>query len=240
MIFNNCKYVNSNLGRVSVFRICGRVSALCRGRYPTHANATQLASLQGSAAELTGHITARSEDLIQIQQLQEDVESTRLLYRTFFARQQKASVQQGLKRADARGLSPGVPRGASSSRVLVASALAALLGRMVGAMIVFVREWRFASFRTTDEGPANIGALVLGSLPDMSRHRRKDVSQSLKDTPNLVFSEAVRNLHTAILMFNPGREPQVILVSASIPVERKTTMDLAPARHFKSLEGSCA
>lgn len=76
----------------------------------------------------------------------------------------------------------------------------------------------------------------------MSRHRRKDVPQSLKYTPNLVFSEAVRNLHTAILMFNLDRErePQVILVSASIPGERKTTMDLAPARYFEFPAICCA
>lgn len=56
---------------------------------------TQLASLQGSAAELTEQVTAQSEDLIQMQQLQGDVESTRLLYRTLFCAPAKSQCSTG-------------------------------------------------------------------------------------------------------------------------------------------------
>lgn len=66
---------------------------------------------------------------------------------------------------------------------------------------------------------------------------RKEVLQGLKDKPNSVFAEAVRNLRTSILMSNPDKEPQVILVTSSVPGEGKTTLSLALARYFGSLEG---
>lgn len=198
---------------------------------------TQLASLQGSASNLTVQITAQSEELIQMQQIEREVASARLLYQTFFTRLQEASVQQGLESADARVLSTAVPRGASSPRLLVMIALAAILGGMFGAALALVREWRFAGFRTTDELRALTGMSVLGSLPEMSVRDRRGVLKALKTNSNSVFAEAVRNLRTSILMANPDQEPQVILVTSSVPGEGKTTMAIALARYFGSLEG---
>lgn len=198
---------------------------------------TQLASLQGSATDLTAQITTQSEELIQMQQLEREVDSARLLYQTFFTRLQEASVQQGLESADARVLSAAVPRGPSGPRVLMMMIIATILGGLFGATLALVREWRFAGFRTTDELRSQTGTLVLGSLPAMPVRGRKEVLKSMKDKPNSVFAEAVRNLRTSILMAKPDQEPQVILVTSSIPGEGKTTMALALARYFGSLEG---
>lgn len=197
----------------------------------------QLASLQASADELTAQITVLSEELIAMQQLEREVETARLIYQTFLTRLQEASVQQGLERADSRVLSQAVPRPASSPRILVLLALGAVLGGIAGGAVALVREWRFAGIRTTDELRATADISVLGALPLMAVQGRKQVLQSLKDKPNSVFAEAVRNLRTSILMANPDAEPQVILVTSSIPGEGKTTMSLALARYFGSLEG---
>ncbi len=197
----------------------------------------QLQSLQRSAADLTVQISTQSDELIQIQQLEREVEAARLLYETFLTRLQEASVQRGLEAADSRVLSQAVPRGASSPRVMVIMFLGAILAGLLGSAFVVFREWRFAGFRTTDELRSAAGAFVFGSLPAMSVRGRKEVLQSLKDKPNSIFAEAVRNLRTSILMANPDKEPQVILVTSSIPGEGKTTLSLSLARYFGSLEG---
>jgi succinoglycan biosynthesis transport protein ExoP len=198
---------------------------------------TQLTSLQRSATDLTEQITTQSDELIQIQQLEREVEAARLLYETFLTRLQEASVQRGLETADSRILSMAVPRTASSPRILVMMMIGAVLGGLVGMALVTVREWRFAGFRTTEELRSAAGTFVFGSLPAMSVRGRRDVLSSLKSKPNSVFAEAVRNLRTSILMANPDKEPQVILVTSSIPGEGKTTLSLALARYFGSLEG---
>ncbi len=197
----------------------------------------QLATLQISASELTDQITVQSEELIQMQQLEREVDAARLLYQTFFTRLQEASVQQGLESADSRVLSLAVPRPASSPRLLVLLALSGFLGGMLGAIAALIREWRFAGFRTADEVRSATGASVLATIPAMAARGRKQVLQSLKENSNTVFAEAVRNLRTSILMTNPDEEPKVILVTSSVPGEGKTTLSLSLARYFGSLEG---
>ena len=198
---------------------------------------TQLNTLQESAEALTSQLSVQSDELIAIQQLEREVEASRLLYQTFLTRLQEASIQQGLETADSSILSHAVPRGPSSPRIMRMMAMALLLGGMIGSAIVLVREWRFAGFRTSDDVRAITGATVLGALPTMAAKSRKEVLQSLKTKPNSVFAEAVRNLRTSILMVNPDQEPQVILVTSSIPGEGKTTMSLSLARYMGTLEG---
>lgn len=197
----------------------------------------QLESLQRSAADLTMQINTQSDELIEIQQLEREVEAARLLYETFLTRLQEASVQRGLETADSRVLSQAVPRSASSPQVLLYLMIGAVVAGLIGMVFVVYREWRFAGFRTTDELRSAVGAFVMGSLPAMSVRGRKEVLESLKSKPNSIFAEAVRNLRTSILMANPDKEPQVILVTSSIPGEGKTTLSLSLARYFGSLEG---
>lgn len=198
---------------------------------------TQLASLQASATELTARVTAQSEELIEMQQLQREVDAAQLLYQTFLTRLQEASIQQGLETADSIVLSQAVRRGASSPRTSRMMMMAAILGAMTGGALGLIREWRFAGFRTTDEIRTVLGVSVLGALPSMTVRGRRDVLKSLNAKPNSVFAEAVRNLRTSILMINADAEPKVILVTSSIPGEGKTTASLALARYFGSLEG---
>jgi len=199
-------------------------------------NETQLATLSGSAETLTAQLSVQSDELIAIQQLEREVEASRLLYQTFLTRLQEASIQQGLESADSFVLSEAVPRAASSPRVTRMMAIALILGGILGCGFVLLREWRFAGFRTSDEVRSVTGAAVLGTLPSMAVRGRKNVLEYLKTKPNSVFAEAVRNLRTSILMVNPDAEPQVILVTSSIPAEGKTTLSLSLSRYLGSLE----
>lgn len=196
----------------------------------------QLTSMQASADELALQLATQSDELIAIQQLEREVEASRLLYETFLTRLQEASIQQGLETADSSVLSTAVPRPATSPRIAQLMAMALVFGGMIGAAIVLVREWRFAGFRTTDDLRNLSNRPVLGALPAMAVRARKDVLKSLRDKPNSVFAEAVRNLRTSILMVNPDKEPQVILVTSAIPGEGKTTLSLSLSRYLGSLE----
>lgn len=198
---------------------------------------SQLLSLQASSETLASLLAVQADELIEITQLEREVDASQLLYQTFLTRLQEASIQQGLESADATIISEAVPRGASSPRVLFMIVATFAFGGIMGSAIVLLREWRFAGFRTSDEVRQHTGLSVFGSLPSMAVRGRKQVLKLLQTNPNSVFAEAVRNLRTSILMLNPDTEPQVILVTSSIPGEGKTTMSISLARYLGSLEG---
>jgi capsular exopolysaccharide synthesis family protein len=195
----------------------------------------QLEALQASEATLAGQIERQSQELIALQQLERETETARLLYETFFTRLQEINVQQGLETADSRLLSEAIPRPPSSPRKSRILALAGILGLMLGAGLVLLREMRFAGFRTADELRNHSERRVLASIPLIPAKERKSVISFLKDKPNSVISEAVRNLRTSILMSNIDHPPQVIMLTSSIPGEGKTTLALALARNMVGL-----
>jgi len=200
-------------------------------------NETQLATLTASAEDLATRIRAQSGTLIDLQQLEREVQAARLLYETFLTRLQEASVQQGLETADARILSEAVPRGAASpqkSRILL---LSAILGAVLGAGIVLLREWKFAGFRTSDDLRRETDKRVFGSIPMVADNNRREVLRHMRDNPSSVFGEAIRNLRTSILMASIDQEPKVILVTSAIPGEGKTTLAIALARYLSLMEG---
>lgn len=195
----------------------------------------QLEALRASEATLASQIERQSQELIALQQLERETETARLLYETFFTRLQEINVQQGLETADSRMLSEAIPRGPSSPRKSRILALAGILGLMLGAGLVLLREMRFAGFRTADELRNHSERRVLASIPLIPAKERKSVISFLKDKPNSVISEAVRNLRTSILMSNIDHPPQVIMLTSSIPGEGKTTLALALARNMVGL-----
>jgi capsular exopolysaccharide synthesis family protein len=195
----------------------------------------QLEALRASEATLAGQIERQSQELIALQQLERETETARLLYETFFTRLQEINVQQGLETADSRLLSEAIPRPPSSPRKSRILALAGILGLMLGAGLVLLREMRFAGFRTADELRNHSEIRVLASIPLIPAKERKSVISFLKDKPNSVISEAVRNLRTSILMSNIDHPPRVIMLTSSIPGEGKTTLALALARNMVGL-----
>ncbi len=197
----------------------------------------QIATLDASARELAARINLQSEELIALQQMERELASTRLLYETFLARLQEVNVQQGLETADARILSHAVPRGASRPRTSRNRIMGAMIGALLGAFGMLVREWLFAGFRTKDELYSATNKPVVGMIPHTSGKDHAEILVELTHQSNSVFSEAVRNLRTSILLSNVDRAPQVIMFTSSIPDEGKTTTAMATARSFSAIEG---
>lgn len=195
----------------------------------------QLTALVASEALLASQLERQSQELIALQQLERETETARLLYQSFFTRLQETNVQQGLETADSRLISEAIPRPASSPRKSRILALAGILGMMLGAGLVLLRELRFAGFRTADELRGRSETRVLASVPLIPARERQSVVSYLKDKPNSVISEAVRNLRTSILMSDIDHPPQVIMVTSSVPGEGKTTLAIALARNMVGL-----
>ncbi|WP_339637230.1 polysaccharide biosynthesis tyrosine autokinase [uncultured Sulfitobacter sp.] len=196
----------------------------------------QLAALRASEAELSAQISRQNEDLITLQQLTREAEATRVLYEYFLSRLNETSAQQGIQQADSRILSDAVvPNQPSAPRKSLILAMSAILGLLLSAGLILLREMRNNSFRTARELEGTTGYTVLGQIPAMPVASRAKVLQYLSDKPTSAAAEAVRNLRTSLMLSNVDNPPKVVISTSSVPGEGKTTNSLALAQNLLGL-----
>ncbi|WP_108838560.1 polysaccharide biosynthesis tyrosine autokinase [Tateyamaria sp. Alg231-49] len=196
----------------------------------------QLRALRTSEVELNRALDQQGEDLITLQQLTREAEATRVLYEYFLTRFNETSAQQGIQQADSRILSNAVvPLNPSEPRKPLILAMSGMLGLMLGAGIILLREMRNNGFRTAQDLEAFTGYSVLGQVPSMPSSTRRKVLKYLSDKPTSAAAEAIRNLRTSIMLSNVDNPPKVILSTSSVPGEGKTTNSLALAQNLLGL-----
>ncbi|TNF19057.1 MAG: polysaccharide biosynthesis tyrosine autokinase [Rhodobacteraceae bacterium] len=195
----------------------------------------QVTALEGSFARLEEQIERQSADLVKLQQLERETEATRTLYETFLTRLKETTVQRGLQQADSRVLSKATPGQYVEPRKSRILALCMILGAMLGAGIVLVRQMLHSGFRTPEDLEAATGLAVFGQIPKMPFRKRSSLVSYLNDKPTSAASEAIRNLRTSVLLSDIDQTPQIIMSTSAIPGEGKTTQSIALAHNLSGL-----
>lgn len=197
---------------------------------------SQLSAIDESIAEVSTRIDNQSEELVILEQLQREVEASRLLYEAFLSRLKETSIQQGIQQADSRILSravvPANPSAPRKSRIL---ALSLILGLMAGSAAVLLREMAQNTFRTAEDLEAKTGHSVIGQIPKIPAKHRRNVLEYISQKPNSVAAESVRNLRTSLLLANLDTPPKIIMSTSSVPGEGKTTQSISLAQNFAGL-----
>ncbi|MGJ8605670.1 MAG: polysaccharide biosynthesis tyrosine autokinase [Marivita sp.] len=196
---------------------------------------SQVSSLELSYDALQTQIAEKTQDLVELQQAEREVDATGVLYETFLARLKETTVQRGLQEADARILSPAVNGLYVEPRRSLVLALSLVLGSLLGAGLVLINQLRHSGVRTADDLEKMTGLNVLGQVPKMPIKRRDQLVKYLNDKPTSAASEAIRNLRTSILLSNIDNPPKVIMSTSSVPGEGKTTLAIALAHNFVGL-----
>ncbi len=193
----------------------------------------QVQALTRSAKELGQQIARQSADLITLQQLAREAEAVRLLYEYFLARLKETSAQEGIQKADSRKLSQAViPTEPSAPNSSLNLAISAILGLMLGTVIVFLNEARRKGYRSAQELERKTGYSVLGQIPVFPTRGHRNVLEYLVSKPSSAAVEAVRNLRTSLMLSNVDHPPQVVVMTSPLPGEGKTTNALALAQNF--------
>ncbi|WPZ31552.1 polysaccharide biosynthesis tyrosine autokinase (plasmid) [Sulfitobacter sp. OXR-159] len=213
-----------------------REALIAQAELETARAQSQLAAIEASIADVTSRIDNQSQELVTLEQLQREVEASRLLYEAFLSRLKETSIQQGIQQADSRLLSravvPPAPSAPQKKRVL---ALSLILGLIVGAAAVLFREMAQNTFRTPEDLEAKTGYSVIGQIPKISVKARRNVLEYFTRKPNSAAAESVRNLRTSLLLANIDTPPKVIMSTSSVPGEGKTTQSIALAQNFAGL-----
>lgn len=207
-----------------------------RARIELERNRSQRATLATSIDELESQVSSQSTDLLKLLQLQREAEASGIIYEYFLSRLKETSVQIGILQADSRLLSRAVtPERPSSPQKALMLIVFALIGFIVGAAIVIIREMRNNAFRTPAQMESETGVAVIGQVPRAPFARRKRVLDYIVNKPTSAMVEAVRNMRTSILLSNLDKEPQVIMMTSSVPGEGKTTLSLGLAQNLGSM-----
>ena len=197
--------------------------------------ASQADALSDSYSDLQERIERQSNDLVRIEQMAREVETTRTLYETFLTRLKETTVQRGLQQADSRILSDAIPGQKVAPRTSLILTLSMVLGLMIGAAVVLVRQFMHNTFRVAEDVEAVTGLPVLGQIPKLPIGKRTDLIDYLRDKPTSASAEAIRNLRTSLLLSDIDTPPKVIMSTSSLPSEGKTTQSIALTQNLAGL-----
>lgn len=195
---------------------------------------SQIGSLENSVQLIADQVERQNEELIQLQQLQRAADSNSVLYEHFLARLKETAAQKGLHRSDSRILSQAeVPFGPTSPKKSLVGAMCLVLGAVLGAAIVLLRESGTEVYRVASELEAT-GEVAMGQIPVFPFVERDKVLSYLNENRTSPAAEAIRNLRTSIFL-SGSTPPQVICLSSSMPGEGKSTLSLALGQNIAQM-----
>jgi len=182
-----------------------------------------------------------SEKMVQYNILRREAEANKALYEGLLTKLKEAGISAGLRSSNIHIVDPAmIPSYPSRPAKARNIALAFLVGLIGGIGLALLREYLDNTVKTPDDietlarlpslavvpafGDGAISnrraGLLRGASTNGNDKRIELVAQHL---PKSQVSEAFRALRTALLLSQPDRPPQVILVTSALPREGKTT-----------------
>ena len=186
-------------------------------------------------------VASMSEKMIEYNVLKREAETNKSLYDSLQTKLKEAQISSGLKSSNIRIMDPAmVPTTPARPAKTRNIALAIIVGLVGGIGLALLREYLDNTVKTPDDvetlarlpslavvpafgdgvGANKRAGVLKGASSNGHEKRIELVAQHL---PKSQMSEAFRALRTALLLSQPERPPQVILVTSALPREGKTT-----------------
>jgi succinoglycan biosynthesis transport protein ExoP len=178
--------------------------------------------------------------MVEYNILKREAEASKALYDGLMTKLKEVGISAALQSSTIRVVDPAmIPTYPSRPAKARNIALAFLVGLVGGIGLALMREYLDNTVKTPDdiETLARLPSLAVvpqfgGSngngrrsrlLPGSTNGHEKRIELVAQHLPKSQMSEAFRALRTALLLSQPGRPPQVILVTSALPREGKTT-----------------
>jgi len=199
---------------------------------------TEIREIMGLKERLGTQLSAQSEGLAQLHQIQLQADATRQLYQSFLVQLQENRIQQGQDAPNAHQIAPANQARYVGPRKLLILAIAALLGGTFGVGLVALghlsRKGAIDPRVLHDE----TGLPVLSQISTLAMRQMRKGRRALPLPPHTALSQTTNALWTALTLSKAAKVPQVVLTTSSIQNEGKSTQAIALAHRLAAAEKS--
>jgi polysaccharide biosynthesis transport protein len=184
--------------------------------------------LKANVRNLKTEVSRLNEAEVSMRALEREATATRTLFETFLVRYKETSAQEDFQQPDATIISMAdIPRSPSYPNSKMVLIMAFIGSVFLGLLLAFGVELLDLGFRSMEQIEQIMGMAPLGLVPALKSSDNADTY--VLENPASAYSEAIRSLHTSLLLSDVDRPPKVVLVTSSLPSEGKSTVCLSLA-----------
>jgi polysaccharide biosynthesis transport protein len=181
-------------------------------------------------SELQTKVMSITRGELTLRQLEREASSSRATYESLLNRKTEARMQEQLQQPEVNVIERAVfPTQPSAPRPKLIAVLGATIGAVLMAAMIFFREMTATTFRTVREIETETGFPVLASIPLQRWRTSENGLRVLRDNPNSVYAERIRQLRASVLMRDRTMAPHSVLMMSSLSQEGSTMTTLALA-----------
>lgn len=170
---------------------------------------------------------------VQLRDLQRQAEANRTLYENFLNQFKQTEAQDTFRQPDADIISRAdVPLEPSFPQKPALILLSALASFAFGVFLALIFQYLDVGVRSMEQVRSLLKTHALGMIPapgGMFKFGDR-LEREVVDRPLSTYSEAVRNVHTNLMLSDVDAKPRVVAVTSSLPGEGKSTLSLSLAQ----------
>lgn len=170
---------------------------------------------------------------VQLRDLERQAQANRTLYENFLTQFKQTQGQDNFQQPDAdiisRAVVPLLPSFPQKTVLILLSAITAFL---IGIFLALICENLDVAIRSMDQVRSLLKVHPLGMVPALGGIRRMGSrpEQEVMERPLSAYSEAIRSIHTNLILSDVDHRPRVVLVTSALPGEGKSTMAMSLAQ----------
>jgi capsular exopolysaccharide synthesis family protein len=200
----------------------------------------EVAVARGAAQQLKSEldasrvkVSALDSAQVQLRALERESNASRLLLEQLLSRSKELATQTDFQQPDATLITKApIPDKPTYPKTGLMFILLLTLGTTVGIYGAFLADRVDHGYRSADELTRELGVVALGLIPAISqlKSRGKGPQDYCVENPTSAYAEALRSLHTNMLLADVGNRPGVVLVTSALPNEGKSSIVVSLAR----------
>lgn len=192
--------------------------------------------LAASLAALRRDANTSGESEVELRALEHEADANRVLYDRLLARSRETNVEAGLQQPDAQLVSAAeAPESPSFPNPAIILPIFFIASLICTVLVVFAIEALDNGFASLEQVENTLGVRALGVVPRLPRGLlRRNRMKGQSPQVQAAFAEAVRNLHTGLMLSGRDRPPKIVLVTSAVPGEGKSSVVLSLARLMAS------